>query len=228
MKEIIATGLALVLAAAATSAGATTKLVTGFEGKVLTTDSTEATGYDNFAYGADKTAAYSGGRTVTIPGVTFTGMSGVQGNGSGWNFPNAPEGTHTAFLQSYGEEPKGQFTIDLTTLNLNSGQSYTINFEDMTRPGYSPGSFMVAYGTSTMSYGGAVGAFKTDTFTFKADGGNTLTFSALQGDGSDTSVGIDNVAFVPEPATWAMMLIGFGGLGAALRTNWRRVALVRA
>jgi hypothetical protein len=29
---------------------------------------------------------------------------------------------------------------------------------------------------------------------------------------------IDNVvAAVPEPATWAMMLIGFGGIGSALR-----------
>ena len=29
---------------------------------------------------------------------------------------------------------------------------------------------------------------------------------------------------VPEPATWAMMLVGFGGLGAAIRTRHRRTA----
>lgn len=33
-----------------------------------------------------------------------------------------------------------------------------------------------------------------------------------------------SVATVPEPATWAMMLLGFFGLGAALRTCSRRVA----
>ena len=34
----------------------------------------------------------------------------------------------------------------------------------------------------------------------------------------------DNVLSVPEPATWAMMLIGFGGMGAMLRSR-RRQAL---
>jgi len=33
------------------------------------------------------------------------------------------------------------------------------------------------------------------------------------------------VAFVPEPATWAMMLVGFGGLGVAMRSQ-RRLAAV--
>ncbi len=33
---------------------------------------------------------------------------------------------------------------------------------------------------------------------------------------------------VPEPATWGLMLMGFGGLGAALRANRRRTALATA
>jgi hypothetical protein len=31
---------------------------------------------------------------------------------------------------------------------------------------------------------------------------------------------------VPEPAAWALMLVGFGGLGAALRTRRRAIAAV--
>ena len=30
---------------------------------------------------------------------------------------------------------------------------------------------------------------------------------------------------IPEPATWAMMLVGFGGLGAAMRSNRRKQAV---
>jgi hypothetical protein len=54
--------------------------------------------------------------------------------------------------------------------------------------------------------------------------------------GDDESWGIDNLSIttsrsdtrgVPEPATWAMMMLGFGGLGAALRSR-RRNALLAA
>ena len=33
---------------------------------------------------------------------------------------------------------------------------------------------------------------------------------------------------VPEPATWAMMLVGFGAIGATLRGSRRRAAMVKA
>ena len=39
----------------------------------------------------------------------------------------------------------------------------------------------------------------------------------------DSLTGTANLASVPEPATWAMMLMGFGGLGALLRQR-RRIA----
>ena len=35
-------------------------------------------------------------------------------------------------------------------------------------------------------------------------------------------------ATVPEPATWTMMLLGFGGLGAALRRQRRKERLALA
>jgi hypothetical protein len=40
---------------------------------------------------------------------------------------------------------------------------------------------------------------------------------------SGNSFEFDNIAAsVPEPSTWAMMLVGFGGLGAAMRSSRRK------
>ena len=52
--------------------------------------------------------------------------------------------------------------------------------------------------------------------------GNTLTFAAPQFDSVGTRTSIisfagGNPGAVPEPATWAMMLMGFGAMGVALR-----------
>ena len=66
-------------------------------------------------------------------------------------------------------------------------------------------------------------------------GVNTLTFSytsledghaGFQGLG-DERWGVENVNVggVPEPATWAMMLMGFGGLGAAMRSHRKTAAI---
>lgn len=60
-------------------------------------------------------------------------------------------------------------------------------------------------------------------FTTRAD-----PFMAFQVsiDGQQLSFALDDSgAGVPEPATWGLMLVGFGGLGAALRARRRSLAL---
>ena len=59
--------------------------------------------------------------------------------------------------------------------------------------------------------------------TYRIDlsaGGNTVTSFAQLGTGA--------VAAVPEPATWAMMLIGFGAMGVSLRRRRRTSNLLQA
>lgn len=56
-----------------------------------------------------------------------------------------------------------------------------------------------------------------------AAGGNLSTFGATRSDAPSADLGkFDRVSvstFVPEPGSWALMLVGFGGIGGALRSR---------
>jgi hypothetical protein len=58
-----------------------------------------------------------------------------------------------------------------------------------------------------------------ESFTFRVLDG---TFGSRAGNSGGVSLDISRVAVVPEPATWAMMIAGFGFAGAALRGRRRR------
>jgi hypothetical protein len=67
--------------------------------------------------------------------------------------------------------------------------------------------------------------YTLETLYFTGASGN-LTF-VDSGPSDQQGNLLDNVVLttgVPEPATWAMMLVGFGGLGAAMRSARRRQA----
>ena len=81
-----------------------------------------------------------------------------------------------------------------------------------------PGNLDVAGGSTT--------SWSLQTAHFTAAAGSTLTFAAT---GQSDSLGgyIDNITLttaVPEPTTWAMMLLGLGCLGALLRRERRWAA----
>ena len=48
--------------------------------------------------------------------------------------------------------------------------------------------------------------------------------SSFASTSTGTFGGVVTAAPVPEPATWAMMLVGFGGLGVAMRSRRRASA----
>jgi len=88
------------------------------------------------------------------------------------------------------------------------------------------GTFLDVFGVAFTIAGG-------DTVNLWGDGaepgvGNTYGVGVANGaNGLDYQFdGVSGTASVPEPATWAMMLFGLGGIGAAMRTARRkRVAL---
>ena len=71
------------------------------------------------------------------------------------------------------------------------------------------------------------GSFSLSSPISLVDGSNSLTFR-FAGTGSDEFFGVNSVQVndvavaVPEPATWAMLLLGFFGIGGALRYSRRK------
>ena len=90
--------------------------------------------------------------------------------------------------------------------------------------------FAVESGGPSNEYGGSA-IVKDGNSVVGAEGNGTIQFLGTFSQISWTNPGYENwygfttgVAAVPEPATWAMMLVGFGGLGAAMRSSRRKQA----
>lgn len=65
----------------------------------------------------------------------------------------------------------------------------------------------------------------TQTYTLNGPNIAYVVFSTNAENFAGDNLGFDNLSLnVPEPATWAMMLIGFAGLGAGLRSRRGRFA----
>jgi choice-of-anchor C domain-containing protein len=70
-----------------------------------------------------------------------------------------------------------------------------------------------------------------ETLTFTGSGKQDLTFASLDGESGTLfgpAVSDISISAVPESATWALMLVGFGSLGATLRMNRRKAAAAAA
>jgi hypothetical protein len=177
-------------------------------------------------YTYSSTAAYLSApsyfSSATVDGVTYAGMSGIQANGSAWGFTNAPDGTQTAFIQSYsGVYPQGGSVSFSSSLigSLISGKQYDLSFYVEGRPymGGSPFSVDVGVGPNTTSFGApGISSWVQENVVFTASSSPvTITFSVAGQNAADISIGLDkvNISAVPEPATWAMMILGFLGVG---------------
>jgi hypothetical protein len=108
------------------------------------------------------------------------------------------------------------------SVNLSSGgaSSVTFNSDIIDFSSMPPGSAGFAFNLLAVSPSFGAGAGKSLN-SFTANGGGNFEFvpGSLTGGGGGGGGG-----GIPEPATWAMMLLGAGGVGAMLR-NRRRMAL---
>lgn len=110
-------------------------------------------------------------------------------------------------------------------LSTIAGESYTLSYY-LASHGDTNTTFSVLWDGQTISGSELVnpnsaGAYVLYSFLVTGTGSDTLTIRASD---HPSYIALDDVSVtatvngpVPEPATWAMMLIGFGGIGFAMR-----------
>jgi hypothetical protein len=156
-------------------------------------------------------------------GYTITG--GATRIGSAGNAA-APFGDATRFMYVLGGSSATLTTPLLTSFSMYIGSVDTYNsitFKGAN--GYEEtvtGSQLVAVANGNQSSAQTNRRFY---FDFGSDKVNQVIFSS-----SSNSFEFDNIAAgaVPEPATWAMLIMGFGFVGMALRRRQPGVAVVSA
>jgi hypothetical protein len=165
---------------------------------------------------------------ASIPGWT---------NNSGDGFELGNSGTYgllciNTSCQSDEVNANGFDSISQTITGLVVGKTYDVSWEYGGRNGGGPQALNVSFGGSpltTDTSDGVDAKWTQNSYVVTATSASeTLTFASEVTVG-DPSYGNEltnvSVVGVPEPAAWALMLVGFAGLGGALRTR-RRAALV--
>jgi len=181
---------------------------------------------------------FSGGTTGLDPlgqvyATTF-GPIGDPNNGgpNAFGFPT--------FGETFSTQPDSALPVFTGAPDLTHATSFTFTYT-----GTQSVSFIQGFDVGFTQFGG-VGGWNTafvnaDTVEFTAPTGDTLDI----GDNFDFIVGFTNTAGdlvidpsqfsftatwggVPEPATWALTIMGLGAVGGALRTSRRKALLAAA
>jgi hypothetical protein len=151
------------------------------------------------------------------PGYTFPAQDGKLWVDLAGFFDNAPDGVQQTVATTIGSTYDFSFWLG----NVSGGPFGTQSLVNYVLNG---NSFSCVNTTQTVNL-----TWQQCSQSFVATSATT-TFSISNGDpSSDFSSAIDNVVLqlgrqvggVPEPTTWAMMLVGFGAIGGALRRRRR-------
>lgn len=171
-------------------------------------------------------ATFDGGDNGGVTGGNFLIMTGTNGNGADPAVGNQGD-PYLSILG--GGEANFMFGSGLTSLGLDYGSADSYNtfilfLSDGMTETYT-GQDLIDIGTAD---GDQESPRTNGRLTFTASGDVFITGLRLLS--SQNSLEVDNigvVAAVPEPGTWAMMLLGFGAIGFTMRRK-RKVHLMQA
>jgi choice-of-anchor C domain-containing protein len=168
------------------------------------------------------------------PGSTFVTLAGGSTGVTDW----VVGGDSIDYIGGYWQAEDGSRSIDLSgnangsiaqTFDTVAGQAYLVNFFLAGNPDGGPaakleitsadgGQQQNSVFTVTGSDSRANMGWTAFSYNFSATGASTtLAFASATGTAFGPALDNVSVRAVPEPATWALMLVGFGGLGAVLR-----------
>lgn len=168
-------------------------------------------------FGGSTFTTYSAGSSFGPWNVTSGSIDLI---GNYWQSPTTGGGS----VDVDGNAP-GAFDQSIAT---GAGE-YTLTFDLSGNPDGNPTTkaLQVSVGGVTKLFTYTIGAnshsnmmYTTESLTFKATGPTTLTFTSMDNNSPYGPVVADvAITAVPEPASWALMLLGVGAMGASLRAR---------
>ncbi len=188
-----------------------------------------------FAGAANAGVTLIGSQAALDAAGTITQNSNWDSYGAGWTYPassfNVGDLTFVAGGQNliggvgdYGMSRPLFTDNNVAGTTINIAGSYDLfglnagNFRGSTNASFqvttNVGSYLFTPFVDSATYGGAL------TFVgFQADAGEYITSVKVSGSGATgfTDIQLGTSGGVPEPATWAMLITGFGLVGAAMR-----------
>jgi hypothetical protein len=179
------------------------------------------------AFGATQASAaelvQNGGfQTGTFAGWTQSGNTGsttvssLAGNASTFGARLGPVGSIGTLTQMLNTVANQTYTIsfDLRNLQADAFNSFQVLFGGVQIYASGAGGFPASYLTFNGFTGTSTGAQTALVFNFRQDPSYYLL----------DNVSVQGLAAVPEPATWMMLLLGFGMVGSVMRSRRRRVS----